>query len=106
MNTDRIEYLLEQLVARQSDLIERLDYMETKLSDLLTEANSNLSDIGSQLMQANSSLQDMESRSIETSSQLSMIQTELTWWGDDPTLAKEVLSSLNNIETAVSLISP
>ena len=76
MDTSKIESLLEQLLNKQDELISRIESLETTIEGQLTEANVGIS-----------SLENWSSQ----------IHAELDWWGDDPSLAKRILSELGNI---------
>ncbi len=81
MDTSRLEELLEQLIDKQDELISRIESLEATLEQQFTEANVSIS---------------------ELQSSSSQIYDELNWWGEGPTLAKQVLAALDGIETAVS----
>jgi hypothetical protein len=81
MDTSRIEELLEQLIEIQIQLISRIDSLEIVIEQGLAEANSSIS---------------------ELQSSSSQIFEELNWWGESPSLAKQVLAALDGIETAAS----
>ena len=78
MNTERIEQLLEQLIDKQDNIIDRLDALETTMGDQVQAVRDRLGDIFH----------------------------ELVWWGEEHTLAKQLLESLGRIETAVERIPP
>ena len=80
MDTSRLEALLEQLIDKQDELIARIESLEFTVEQQLTEANSGISEL-------------------QISS--SQIQEELNWYGEGPSLAKQVLKTLGEIETAV-----
>lgn len=73
MNTERIEELLERLIDKQDEIISRLDTVESVLGNELRESNHRLSNI----------------------------EDELNWWEDKPTLAKQLLSSLEHIDSSL-----
>jgi hypothetical protein len=81
MDTSRLEELLEQLIDVQTQLLSRIDSLETVIEQGLAEANSSIS---------------------ELQSSSSQIFDELNWWGESPSLAKQVLAALDGIETAAS----
>ncbi|MDP3837579.1 MAG: hypothetical protein Q8Q54_01520 [Methylococcales bacterium] len=81
MDTSRLEYLLEQLIDKQDELISRIERLEATVEQQLTEANASIS---------------------ELQSSSSQIYDELNWWGENPSLAKQVLAALDGIESAVS----
>lgn len=76
MNTDRIEKLLEQLIAKQDDIVYRLEALESVVEEQLQESND----------------------------KLSSIQEELNWWEDKPSMAKQLLSALEHIEKSLNNI--
>lgn len=82
MNTEKMEYLLEQLLIKQDELISRIEKLESTIEVGLGNVNSEVSDIAS-------------------SSQ--RIFDELVWWGEGHTLAKQVLQGLTSIEHAVGM---
>lgn len=77
MDTDRIEELLERLIDKQDDNIRRLESVEAVLEDQLGEANGHLS----------------------------AIEEELNWWQDKPTMAKQLLSALEDIDRSVNEVN-
>lgn len=80
MNTEKIEHLLEQLLAKQDELICRIENLESTMETGLTKIDAELSEV------ASSSIS---------------IYGEMIWWGEGPTLGKQVLQSLADIETAI-----
>ena len=78
MDTSRIEALLEQLIDKQDQLILRIENLETTIENKLDEVNSSVSDL------ENAAL---------------LIHNELNWWGEDHSLAKQLVKSLNDIES-------
>ena len=80
MDTSRLEELLEQLLEKQDELIQRIESLEATVERQLTEVNSGISDL-------------------KYSS--SLIHDELNWWGKEHSLAKQVLEALDRIYTAV-----
>ena len=70
MNTERIEELLQELICKQDDIIHRLEMMESTIEEKLSDSNYKLDGI----------------------------QAELNWWEDKPTLAKQLLSALQDID--------
>ena len=81
MDTSRLEELLEQLLDKQDQLIARIESLEATVQQELAEANSGISDL-------------KEASSI--------IHEELKWWGEGESLAKQLLKTLDSIESAVS----
>ena len=81
MDTSRIEELLELLLDKQDELISRIESLEQTVEQQLSEANNVISNL-------------------ENSSTL--IYTELNWWGEEHSFAKQLLSRLDGIELAVS----
>lgn len=83
MNTERIEELLEKLIAKQDDIIYRLEMLESVVDEKLSEANARL-----------------EASSLTQES----IHEELNWWENKPSLAKQLLSALEHINTSLQNI--
>lgn len=81
MDTSKLEALLEQLIDKQDELILRIESLETTMEQQLTEANINID-------------------KLQFSS--SQIHDELNWWGEGHSLAKQLLLSLSDIESAVN----
>lgn len=77
MDTDRIEELLERLIDKQDEIIRRLESMEAVLEDQLGEVNGHLS----------------------------AVEEELNWWEDKPTMAKQLLSALEEIDRSVNEVN-
>jgi CHASE3 domain sensor protein len=80
MNTEKIEYLLEQLLGKQDELIQRIENLESTIGFGLTNINTEVSEVAS------------SSKSI---------YEELIWWGEGHSLAKQVLQGLTSIENAI-----
>lgn len=80
MDTSRLEELLEQLIDKQDELISRIKSLEATVEQQLSEANASIS---------------------ELQSSSSQICDQLNWWGEDHSLAKQILAALNGIESAV-----
>lgn len=76
MNTERIEELLQELIYKQDDIINRLEMMESTIEEKLSDSNF----------------------------KLTQIQEELNWWEDKPSLAKQLLSALEHIDTSLQNI--
>jgi hypothetical protein len=76
MDTSKIEALLEQLIDKQDDLISRIEILESTLEGQLVETNSALD---------------------EVKYSLSKIYDEINWWGEEESLAKQILNILNRI---------
>jgi len=74
MNTSKLEALLEQLIDKQDELIQRIESLEETLKEQLIEANENL---------------------FEVQCYSSQICDELNWWSDAPSFAKELLSAMS-----------
>jgi predicted nuclease with TOPRIM domain len=81
MDTSRLEELLKQLIDKQDELISRIERLEATVEQQLSEANASIS---------------------ELQSSSSQICDELNWWGEAPSLAKQVLAALDGIESAAS----
>jgi len=81
MDTSRIEELLERLIDKQDDLIARIDNLETKISDTAYNLGVHLSDINFKAEQ---------------------VYGELNWWGEEHSLAKQLLAALQSIDTSIS----
>lgn len=81
MDTSRLEELLVQLIDKQDKLISRVESLETMLEKKLTETNDGLTDL----------------RSIS-----SEFYEEFNWWSDGHSFAKQVLSSLEGIESEIN----
>jgi hypothetical protein len=81
MDTSRLEELLEQLLDKQDELIQRIESLEATVEQQLTEANSRISDL-------------------KHSS--SLIYDELNWWGEGHSFAKQILKALDDIEAAAA----
>lgn len=79
MDTEKIEDLLTQLVDKQDELISRIESLESTVQEQLFEVNSGISNL------------------VHSSSQ---IEAELNWWGENPSLAKQILDRLTGIEDA------
>ena len=74
MDTSNLEALLEQLIDKQDELIQRIESLEETLKEQLIEANENL---------------------FEVQCYSSQIVDELNWWSDAPSFAKELLSAMS-----------
>lgn len=83
MDTEKIEYLLEQLIDKQDELIHRLENLESTIEIGLSNINNEVSEVAS------------SSKSI---------CEELNWWGDGHSLAKQVLQGLTSIEDAIGSV--
>jgi type I restriction-modification system DNA methylase subunit len=83
MNTERIEELLEQLIAKQDDIIFRLETLESVVDGKLDESNGQLE---------------------ASNFKLDSIHEELNWWENKPSLAKQLLSALERIDTSLQNI--
>ncbi|GFO57560.1 hypothetical protein GMSM_45670 [Geomonas sp. Red276] len=79
MDTTRIEELLECLIGKQDEIISRIESLESTVYQQLADSNQGISDL---------------------KYNMSQIYDELVWWGDGHSLAKQVLSALDNIESA------
>lgn len=79
MDTPRLESLLEQLLDKQ-DEVSRIESLEATLE-------RNVSDVSIGIFDPRFSV--------------SSIEDELNWWGEKPTLAKQLLGALNGIESSV-----
>ena len=73
MDTSRLEELLEQLIEKQDDLISRIENLESTIEQHLVQANHGIS----------------------------LLYDELNWWGKEHSFAKQILSGLSGIETAL-----
>ena len=76
MNTERIEELLQELIFKQDEIVYRLENMELTIKEKLSDSNYKLDGI----------------------------QEELNWWEDKPTLAKQLLSALQDIDGSLGNI--
>lgn len=94
MNTVRIEELLEQLIAKQDDIICRLEALESVIEEKLEESNRELENSNLKLEQLNSSLENSNYK-------LDSIHDELNWWEERPSLAKQFISVLDRIEVSI-----
>lgn len=76
MNTSRLEELLEQLIEKQDELINRIENLENTIGQQLERANNGIS----------------------------QLHEELNWWDGGPSFAKQILSGLSAIELGLSAI--
>lgn len=84
MDTSRLEVLLERLIDKQDELIARVENLEFVLT--------------LQVQSTNTCIEDLTGVSRE-------IHEELVWWGEGHSLAKELLSRLDAIDSSVCAIS-
>ena len=82
MDTSRIEALLETLIDKQDEIIARIEALEQSVSYDLGAATRELSTLNTNL-----------------SSGISQIHDELNWWGEGHSFAKQVLGTLESIDT-------
>lgn len=83
MNTEKIEYLLEQLLDKQDELIRRIENLESTIEIGLDNINTEVSEVASCSKN---------------------IYEELVWWGEGHSLAKQVLQGLTSIESAIGSV--
>ena len=76
MDTSRLEELWDQWIEKQDDLINRIENLESTIEQHLEEANRGIS----------------------------LLHDEMNWWGKEHSFAKQILSGLSGIETALSAV--
>jgi hypothetical protein len=74
MNTHRIEELLETLIYKQVEIIERLESVEARMVDVIGETNSDVKNILYWMIQTSDSLGNIEATSAEVSASLAKIR--------------------------------
>ncbi|RZO91446.1 MAG: hypothetical protein EVA59_13285 [Limnobacter sp.] len=90
MNTSRLEELLEAVVDKQVELIERLESIESSINDRFESLEKTLA--------------TLESHAFTIAYKAETIADEMVWWDiKTPTLASQLLRKLDEIETAVHL---